>query len=311
MSPTSTEKILKSSDGTDIFARAVGLHHKPSLVFVHGLALSGAVFDDLFKNQDLLDRFYLVSYDMRGHGRSGKPDTIEGHASRLYADDFAVVVEAFSLKAPLLIGWSLGGKYSQMFKQNGRLTIHGTATVACDICANLKPGSISGIVYAAGLPYIGPIMNEVGQPFVLGCVPGLYSTDDVTLSANTKLAFVESVFNVPDSVPISIKWSWLGSATVQHPAVSQAVLSRIQDPEKLFEAGSKGLPLLMLYGTRDTHLNGEVAIKWMTPHFKNIEVHTIQGGSHASFYDNEEEFVRTVVAYATRIFGEAQQQQES
>lgn len=182
------------------------------------------------------------------------------------------------------------------------LTMNWVATVACDICANLEPESISGIVYAAGMPYLGPVTNEVGKPFVLGCITGLYVTDNVKLSADTKLTFVESVFNDPDSVPIHIKWSWLGAATVQHPAVSRAVLGRIQDPEKLFEAGSKGLPLLMLYGTRDNHLDGEAATKWMRPHFKDLDVHFIEGGSHASFYDNEEEFVRVVVEYASRIF---------
>ncbi|KAH9483247.1 Non-heme chloroperoxidase [Psilocybe cubensis] len=284
MSYLSTDKILKSSDGTVIFARAVGQPDRPSLVFVHGLALSGIVFDDLFKNQDLLDRFYLVSYDMRGHGRSGKPDTIEGHASNLYADDFVAVVNAFGLQSPLFVGWSLG------------------ATVACDICANLEPGAISGIVYAAGMPYLGPVTSVVGKPFVLGCLPGLYCTDNVNVSVETKVAFVDSVFTDPDSVPIHIKWAWLGSATVQYPAVSRAVLGRIQDPEKLYEAGSNGLPLLLVYGTEDKHLDGEAADKWMRPHFKDFEVHFIQEGSHSPFYDNEEEFVGVLVNFASRVF---------
>jgi len=42
---------------------------------------------------------------MRGHGRSGKPDIVEAHASKLYADDFALIVSAFNLKSPVMIGW--------------------------------------------------------------------------------------------------------------------------------------------------------------------------------------------------------------
>jgi len=60
MSFTPVEKILKSTDDTEIFARAVGNCENPSLVFVHGFALSGSVFDDLFRDNDLLDHFYLV-----------------------------------------------------------------------------------------------------------------------------------------------------------------------------------------------------------------------------------------------------------
>ena len=42
---------------------------------------------------------------MRGHGRSGKPDSIEGYSSKVYADDFAAVVGAHGLSRPFVVGW--------------------------------------------------------------------------------------------------------------------------------------------------------------------------------------------------------------
>lgn len=42
---------------------------------------------------------------MRGHGRSGKPDNAEGYASQRYAQDFAAVMKAFSLRKPVVLGW--------------------------------------------------------------------------------------------------------------------------------------------------------------------------------------------------------------
>lgn len=51
------------------------------------------------------ERVFQVRYDMRGHGRSGKPDTIEGYSSQLYADDYAAVAHAFKLKNSVLVGW--------------------------------------------------------------------------------------------------------------------------------------------------------------------------------------------------------------
>lgn len=117
-----TSKLVKSADGTTIYADAVGNPQNPSLVFVHGFALSGAVFDRLFSNTKLNSKYYLVStsnglapsdllthlqvrYDLRGHGRSGKPVSASAHVSLRYAQDFAAVSQAFALTKPVFVGW--------------------------------------------------------------------------------------------------------------------------------------------------------------------------------------------------------------
>lgn len=46
-----------------------------------------------------------VRYDMRGHGRSGKPDSMENYSPQLYANDFLAVSRAFDLKNPTYVGW--------------------------------------------------------------------------------------------------------------------------------------------------------------------------------------------------------------
>jgi pimeloyl-ACP methyl ester carboxylesterase len=53
-------RTLKSTDGNDIYADATGDPQNPSIVFVHGMTFSGAVFDCLFANKRLLEKFYLV-----------------------------------------------------------------------------------------------------------------------------------------------------------------------------------------------------------------------------------------------------------
>ena len=49
--------------------------------------------------------YLQVRYDMRGHGRTVKPDSIDGYASDLYAADFAAVMDEFKVKRPILVGW--------------------------------------------------------------------------------------------------------------------------------------------------------------------------------------------------------------
>jgi pimeloyl-ACP methyl ester carboxylesterase len=46
-----------------------------------------------------------VRYDVRGHGRSGKPSDVAAWESKRLAEDFDAVVEAFKLDKPFVLGW--------------------------------------------------------------------------------------------------------------------------------------------------------------------------------------------------------------
>jgi hypothetical protein len=70
--------VIKSSDGTDIFATAAGKPQNPSLIFSHGFALSGVVFDNLFQDKRLLDHFYLVCADEFPYTEFLKPILLGG-----------------------------------------------------------------------------------------------------------------------------------------------------------------------------------------------------------------------------------------
>lgn len=59
---TMNSKIIISADGSKIYAEASGDPRKPSIVFIHGFSLCGAVFDNIFANEDFGASFYLVCY---------------------------------------------------------------------------------------------------------------------------------------------------------------------------------------------------------------------------------------------------------
>jgi hypothetical protein len=54
-------KSVTSEDGTTIFAQAAGDTSHPTLVFVHGFALSALVWNDIMRDKMLLEKFHLVS----------------------------------------------------------------------------------------------------------------------------------------------------------------------------------------------------------------------------------------------------------
>jgi pimeloyl-ACP methyl ester carboxylesterase len=113
--------ILQSVDGTAIYAEAVGDPSKPALVFIHGFSMSCIAFDAIFADQQWNSAAYLVRhpipflpitadlikvrFDLRGHGRSGRPVDEESWESKRLAEDFAAVVDGFKLNKPFVLGW--------------------------------------------------------------------------------------------------------------------------------------------------------------------------------------------------------------
>ncbi|KAF8987691.1 alpha beta-hydrolase [Cyathus striatus] len=271
---------IQSSDGTDIFASAVGNPGKLPIVFVHGISLSALVFDDLFEDERLLSRFYMISYDLRGHGRSGKPNTTEAYDSNLFADDFAAVIKYFNVKSPLYVGWSYGG------------------TVVTDIFSFLPPQTISGIVAIAATPSTN---LAVITPFDNTIIPLFAVDNNVAVDINAKNTFVEACFNNASNITIQTRWTWLGSSVLQLPAITALVGQRTQDLAKLFEAGARGIPYLSISGTADKISLNDNITEEIRPHFTNLEVYKIEGGSHALFIDNKEEFIQVLIPYAKKV----------
>jgi pimeloyl-ACP methyl ester carboxylesterase len=54
-------KLVISSDGCEIFAEGAGSLGGPTIILIHGLGSSTVVFNNLFKDDKLLSKVYLVS----------------------------------------------------------------------------------------------------------------------------------------------------------------------------------------------------------------------------------------------------------
>lgn len=277
------ERYLTSSDGTTVFAQAIGDSRLPTLVFVHGLAMSALVWANILRDTRLLRFFHLIAYDLRGHGRSGKPDTVDGYSSELYAQDFNSVLKAFNVTSPILVGWSLG------------------ATIATDVTTYLGADALAGIVYTAALPWLAA-NDFVSTEWVRSLVPGLTTTEDSDLSLSTRIEFNTQLLNRPENVPTEVLWSWIGGSVLQPPSKFGYSLSRTQDTTNLFKAGANGVPLLVINGEADRFINGTRVLEVIDGQFKDLTVHTVANGSHAFFYEDQDEYVRELSKFARRVF---------
>jgi pimeloyl-ACP methyl ester carboxylesterase len=83
-----------------------------ALVFVHGAWLNHHQWTP--QVDGFAAEYEVVTYDLRGHGRSGG-STDGAYSVELYAADLRTLVEALGLEAPVVCGLSLGGMVAQTY----------------------------------------------------------------------------------------------------------------------------------------------------------------------------------------------------
>ncbi len=76
----------------------------PALILIHGLGDNPHVFDDLAGA--FTDRFHVIAYARRGHGRS---DTKGPYDTATLTEDLRGLMDALGIPKAHLVGWSMGG----------------------------------------------------------------------------------------------------------------------------------------------------------------------------------------------------------
>ena len=90
-------------NGVDLYYEAHG--SGDPVLLVHGLGSSTRDWEPQI--DALAQRFTVVAFDVRGHGRSAKPN--EPYTVKLFADDTAALIRALDLAPVHVVGISMGG----------------------------------------------------------------------------------------------------------------------------------------------------------------------------------------------------------
>src|SRR5436190_16895854 len=102
---------IRSHDGLVLAGYEAGNPRGPEILFIHGFSQCSLCWNNQFSASVLANDFRLIAFDVRGHGASEKPTDVSRYADdRLFADDVHCVMEAFSLRRPVLVGWSYAGR---------------------------------------------------------------------------------------------------------------------------------------------------------------------------------------------------------
>ncbi|KAJ4466298.1 Alpha/Beta hydrolase protein [Lentinula aciculospora] len=273
--PTLDSRLVKSADGCMIYAEATGIPQNPHVVLIHGMTFCGALFDNICSLPQILEKLYIVRYDLRGHGRSGKPETAESHTSGLYADDFMAVTSEFDLQNPILAGWSFGGQ------------------VAIDLAANISPLPIAGVFYinstSIGSVSGRPIMREI-----------MTLEANVATSAQALTLMRKVCFGAPGVPPLSFyEDCFMAGIQVMQPYDARRVaMRRYKNPVPYLTALKEGkVKVFVCYGAADQMLDGTILSKEMQETARYVDIKAIEGGSHVVFMQYPEIVANNLIAF--------------
>jgi 3-oxoadipate enol-lactonase len=103
--------MFKTSDGCPIAYTVHSASNAPRVVLIHSLALDASVWDGVVAR--LAGRAEILTYDCRGHGRSGRE--ARQFTTDLFARDLAELLDHVGWPKALVAGCSMGGCVAQAF----------------------------------------------------------------------------------------------------------------------------------------------------------------------------------------------------
>jgi pimeloyl-ACP methyl ester carboxylesterase len=102
---------LFKTDGAEIFHQCSG--KGDPVLLTHGIFATG----DMWSKQleEILDGYCLISWDMRGHGRSSSPEEASHYSEKATVNDMRLLLDHYGAERAVLVGHSLGGYMSLAF----------------------------------------------------------------------------------------------------------------------------------------------------------------------------------------------------
>lgn len=239
---------VTAPDGVSIAVQEAGDPNGPPIIFIHGLLGSHLSWEKQVNSPEL-QRYRLITYDMRGHGSSGKPERADAYSEgRRWADDLTAVISGSGAQRPVLVGWSLG------------------AAVATNYLAAYGDEKIAGAVYVGGVIELKP-EQIVAHPDVY---KGMASSDLKT-QLDAEREFVALCFaKRPDADTFQ---RLLANAAMASEHMQKAVHGMSLDAPKGLGAMHK--PLLLIYGAHDALVQAQ-------PSFHRAKV--LNPGAQGKFY---------------------------
>ncbi|NIC00466.1 alpha/beta fold hydrolase [Halobacterium sp. R2-5] len=248
----------------------------PQVVFVHGAILDHSQWDP--QVEALAEDYEVITYDVRGHGRTGG-SPVGTYSVGLFAADLRALVDALDLDRPVVCGLSMGGCIAQVY-------------------AAAHPGEISGLVLADTFaPELGGRGEWVQRSLLLrATVPFVrlvgYERVERALVWLQRRLHGARVGGDYERVE-ALRASGPKLTTAEFAKVVRAVAAF---HETTVDLAAIAAPTLVLYGEHEPPFVRRHAATFAAG-IPNVEVREVPDAGHASNLDNPEFFTAELGAF--------------
>lgn len=264
-------RTVEGAGGVPLNVVTAGDPAAPAILLVHGFGQSHYSFVSQM-NSDLAEDYFLVAFDLRGHGGSGKPWAIESYSGHEpWARDVAAVIEAAGLDRPLVVAWSYG------------------TMVAMDYIREFGVEGIAGILLAGGQGAIKPFRMPSGDDDPdaeeFAEIRKLQSSPDLI----DYIRAGERVIPLLTASPLPEQQRQLFQAIglMLPPYVRRAMAHRTLDNQDMVEQLS--LPVLFCLGEKDNPFQLDDARELAASH-DHMSLTVYEGAGHSVFIEQPERF---------------------
>jgi len=272
--PAVKQYVVHAPDGVALAVEESGNPAGQPLIFIHGLL--GSRLNWLKQTRDPQFQHYrLISYDLRGHGLSGKPAQPDAYTDgRRWAADLEAVISATHVDGAILVGWSLGG------------------VVISNYLATYGDRKLKGAVYVDGVVELNA-QQIVPHPDIYRAMVD----DDLKTHLDGMREFLALCFEQrpdPETFGLLLQNAALASWDMQKAVQSMHVFAATG-------LARTRIDLLFVYGGKDALVNPGATIARARQLNPAIESLIYPASGHAPFIEESQRFNRDLLAFISRL----------